>query len=87
LCYEGMVQDITERKRAEEALKKYSERLEEMVKERTKELQNAVQKAQMADQLKSEFVANIKSRIAYTFDQSGLLYYQMLRAHPAEKNL
>jgi PAS domain S-box-containing protein len=30
--------DITERKRAEEALKEYSERLEEMVKERTSEL-------------------------------------------------
>lgn len=33
--------DITERKRAEEALKEYSERLEEMVEERTKELLEA----------------------------------------------
>jgi len=33
--------DITERKRAEEALKEYSERLEEMVKERTQELREA----------------------------------------------
>lgn len=33
--------DITQRKRAEEALKQYSERLEEMVETRTKELRNA----------------------------------------------
>ncbi|MBC8255520.1 MAG: hypothetical protein H8E35_16030 [Ardenticatenia bacterium] len=33
--------DVTERKRAEEALKEYSERLEEMVEERTQELQDA----------------------------------------------
>lgn len=33
--------DITERKRAREALKRYSERLEEMVEERTKELRDA----------------------------------------------
>ncbi len=34
-------QDITERKRAEEALQEYSERLEEMVEERTRELRDA----------------------------------------------
>jgi len=34
-------EDITERKRAEEALKDYSERLEEMVEERAKELRDA----------------------------------------------
>jgi len=33
--------DITDRRRAEDALKQYSERLEEMVEERTKELQEA----------------------------------------------
>ena len=33
--------DVTERKRAEESLKEYSERLEEMVEERTKELREA----------------------------------------------
>lgn len=37
----GTVQDITEQKRAEEALKEYSERLEEMVAERTTALQLA----------------------------------------------
>jgi len=37
----GTIQDITERKRAEETLKEYSERLEEMVEERTRELRKA----------------------------------------------
>jgi PAS domain S-box-containing protein len=84
LFYEGMVQDITERKRAEEALKEYSERLEEMVKERTKELQNALQKAQMADQLKSEFVANINHELRTPLTNL-VLYHQMLRTHPSVK--
>jgi PAS domain S-box-containing protein len=37
----GITRDITERKRAEKALKEYSERLEEMVDERTQELRDA----------------------------------------------
>jgi PAS domain S-box-containing protein len=37
----GVVQDISQRKRAEAALQQYSERLEDMVKERTRELQEA----------------------------------------------
>ncbi len=37
----GLGRDITERKRAEERLQEYSERLEEMVEERTQELRDA----------------------------------------------
>jgi PAS domain S-box-containing protein len=37
----GSTSDITDRKRAEKALKEYSERLEEMVEERTQELRDA----------------------------------------------
>ena len=39
--YERAQKEIAERKRAEEALKKYSERLEEMVERRTRELRKA----------------------------------------------
>ena len=75
---------LQERKEAEEALKKYSERLEEMVDERTGELQNALQKARLADQLKSEFVANVNHELRTPLTNL-VLYYQMLSAHPAEK--
>jgi len=46
-----VVQDITERKRAEQALKEYSERLEEMVDERTKELRDTQQQLLRAERL------------------------------------
>ena len=46
-----VMQDITERKRAEEALKEYSERLEEMVDERTKELRDAQERLLRAERL------------------------------------
>jgi PAS domain S-box-containing protein len=46
-----VVRDITERKRAEEALKEYSERLEEMVDERTKELREAQERLLRAERL------------------------------------
>jgi signal transduction histidine kinase/ActR/RegA family two-component response regulator len=43
--------ELTERKRAEEALKEYSERLEEMVEERTKELRDAQEQLIRAERL------------------------------------
>ena len=46
-----VVQDITERKLAEEALKEYSERLEEMVEERTKQLREAQERLLRAERL------------------------------------
>jgi len=38
LLYHGIIRDITEKKKAEEELKKHREHLEELVQERTKEL-------------------------------------------------
>jgi signal transduction histidine kinase/DNA-binding LacI/PurR family transcriptional regulator len=75
---------LQERRRAEEALKKYSEQLEEMVEARTGELQDALQKARLADQLKSEFVANVNHELRTPLTNL-VLYYQMLSAHPTDK--
>lgn len=45
-CFEGMVVDITKRKKAEEELNKYRNHLEEMVKRRTVQLQTALEQLQ-----------------------------------------
>lgn len=75
---------LQERHQAEKVLKKYSEKLEEMVEERTAELQNALQKARLADQMKSEFVANVNHELRTPLTNL-ILYYQMLSARPTEK--
>jgi PAS domain S-box-containing protein len=80
----GVSRDITDRIRVDQALKEYSERLEEMVGERTAELQEALQKAQLADQLKSEFIANINHELRTPLTNL-VLYHQMLRANPEVK--
>ena len=49
--YEAVQQELTERKRAEAALKEYSERLEEMVDERTQELRDAQEKLMRQEKL------------------------------------
>ncbi len=80
----GVSRDITDRKEAEKALQEYSERLEEMVGERTAELQEALQKAQTADRMKSEFLANINHELRTPLTNL-ILYYQMLNAYPQVK--
>jgi PAS domain S-box-containing protein len=55
--------DITERKRAEEELRKYRERLEEMIKERTEELVMARDEAEVASRAKSTFLANMSHEL------------------------
>ncbi|MGA2158470.1 MAG: ATP-binding protein [Dehalococcoidia bacterium] len=59
----GSVHDITERKRAEDELKKYHEHLEELVKERTSELAIAKERAESADRLKSAFLATMSHEL------------------------
>ncbi len=82
----GVSRDITDRIRIDQALKEYSERLEDMVGERTTELQEALQKAQLAGQLKNEFIANINHELRTPLTNL-VLYHQMLRANPDVKTL
>lgn len=57
------VVDITERRKAEQALIGAKEELETRVSERTKELKEAKDQAQEASRLKSEFLANMSHEI------------------------
>lgn len=59
----GVARDITERKKMEERIKRYSEELEAKVKERTEELEDAKKAAETANRTKSEFLANMSHEL------------------------
>lgn len=59
----GLSEDITLRKRAEMELAAYRDKLEIMVDERTEKLKNAIDKAEEANRLKSEFLATMSHEI------------------------
>ncbi|MFO8132444.1 MAG: ATP-binding protein [Thermoplasmatota archaeon] len=70
LYYEGVVEDITERKEAEQELREHRRHLEEKVEERTRELQQLNEQLQQAnehlqelDQLKSMFIASMSHEL------------------------
>jgi PAS domain S-box-containing protein len=67
-----------------EQTERHAAELETRVADRTGELQAALQKAQAADRLKSEFIANINHELRTPLTNL-VLYYQMLRAQPTVK--
>ncbi|MGA3027988.1 MAG: PAS domain S-box protein [Bryobacteraceae bacterium] len=63
IVLEGFVEDITERKRAEEALRGAHDALERRVQERTAELSSANERLQELDRLKSQFLASMSHEL------------------------
>ncbi len=62
-CLEGFVEDITERRRAEESLREAHHALERRVRERTIELSAANERLQELDRLKSLFLASMSHEL------------------------
>ena len=61
--YVGTAMDVTERKLAEDELRKHREHLEDLVKQRTEELAEAKARAEAANRAKGTFLANMSHEL------------------------
>ena len=79
---EGSVEDITERKAAEDELRRHRAHLEDLVRERTAELSVALSRAESANRAKSVFLSNMSHELRTPLN-AVIGFSQLLQNDPA----
>jgi PAS domain S-box-containing protein len=79
--YVGTTMDVTERKLAEDELRKHREHLEEMVRHRTQQLAEAKARAEAANREKSQFLASMSHELRTPLN-AVLGFSRLLKSDP-----